>query len=285
MQARPLADGGDLLPLGQEAAEGGLADRAGLPARGGQAAPPDHAEDLGVAVLGGLHALTEAALDDLAGPRGGIEHGVRRRDRQPEGAGQVAQGEGPAGARPAGHQLIEGVDDGVHLGRHARRDGHAQAVAQQRGVGNLGEVLAPGEPHGHHAPGKLGARDAGRVGEVAVVPQLLDGDGAEQAQHVGELLGPARAATVGGALQLGVGLGDDLGVEQLAQLDGAQQLGQQRRVQGEGGGALLGGRGVALVHEGAGVVEQQRGGEGAGLLGGDLGDAHAAQRDRPQHLL
>ena len=55
--------------------------------------------------------------------------------------------------------------------------------------------------------------------------------------------------------------GDDLGIEQFAQLDAAQQLGQQRAVQRERGGPPLGQRAVALVHERADVAEQQRGGE------------------------
>ena len=54
---------------------------------------------------------------------------------------------------------------------------------------------------------------------------------------------------------------DDLRVEQLTQLDAAQQLGQQHAVQRQRGGAAFGQRAVALVHECPDIAEQQRGGE------------------------
>ena len=59
-------------------------------------------------------------------------------------------------------------------------------------------------------------------------------------------------------LQLTAGGRDDLGVEQLAQLDPAEQFGQQRGVQRQRGGTALGQRAVTLVHERPDIAEQQR---------------------------
>ena len=69
---------------------------------------------------------------------------------------------------------------------------------------------------------------------------------------------------------------DDRGIQELAQLHRAEQLGQKRRVKGERRRPLFRQRGIALVHEGAGVIKKQRGGKGRRLLRGDLRDAHAA---------
>ena len=68
-------------------------------------------------------------------------------------------------------------------------------------------------------------------------------------------------------------------VQQLAQLGAAEQLGEQRRVEGQRGGPAFGQRGVALVHERGDVAEQQRAGERRRLLGLDLHDADAAALD------
>ena len=119
-------------------------------------------------------------------------------------------------------------------------------------------------------------------GDVGVVSERIHGDWPHHPQRVGELLAGFRAAQ---AAELRVGFGDHVGVEKLPQLHGAQELGQQRRVEREGGGALFGERGVALVHEGAGVVEQQRGGERARLVRGHLRDADAARGQLAHDLL
>ena len=58
-------------------------------------------------------------------------------------------------------------------------------------------------------------------------------------------------------LRLTLELGDHVGVEQLAQLDRAQQLAQQRRIDGQCRCPSLGQWRVALVHEGAHVAEQE----------------------------
>ena len=75
------------------------------------------------------------------------------------------------------------------------------------------------------------------------------------------------------------GGGDDFRVEQLAQLDAAQQFGQQRGVQGQRRSAALGQRAVALVHERADIAEQQRRRERRRRGGLGLQYAHFARGD------
>ena len=62
-------------------------------------------------------------------------------------------------------------------------------------------------------------------------------------------------------LQLQLEVGERGGVDQVAQLVAAEQLGEQLAVQGQRRGAALGQGCVALVHEARDVVEQQRRGE------------------------
>ena len=73
--------------------------------------------------------------------------------------------------------------------------------------------------------------------------------GPSQPEQVGDALGVAGPALGVESLQLGLDLGEHLGVEQLAQLGPAEQLGEQALVEGERGGPALGDGGVALVDE------------------------------------
>ena len=105
---------------------------------------------------------------------------------------------------------------------------------------------------------------------------LVDGERAEQPQQVGDALGVPGPAVGREPLQLGLDLGEHLGVEQLAQLGAAEQLGEQALVERERGGPALGDRGVALVDELGDVAEQQGAGVGRRRLGLDVGDADLA---------
>ena len=84
-----------------------------------------------------------------------------------------------------------------------------------------------------------------------------------------ELVGVAGPAAVDQALQLELEVGEHVGVEQLAQLLGAEQLAQQVAVEGQRGGPPLGQRRVALVHVDGDPAEQQRLGERRRLAGVD----------------
>jgi hypothetical protein len=101
---------------------------------------------------------------------------------------------------------------------------------------------------------------------------LAFGQRPQHPQQVGDALGVTCQPVLGQVLQLARGRRDDRRIEQLAQLDAAQQFGKQHAVQRQGRGAPLGQRAVALVHKCADVAEQQRRrerGRGGGL---DLDD-------------
>ena len=99
---------------------------------------------------------------------------------------------------------------------------------------------------------------AADVGAAGPRGDLCCGQRAQQTQQIGDRLGVAGRPVGRQMLQLPAGGGDDLGVEQLAQFDSAEQFGQQRGVQRQRRGAALGQWAVALVHEGSDVAEQQR---------------------------
>ena len=98
-------------------------------------------------------------------------------------------------------------------------------------------------------PTSLGRRPVGDLGL---------GQRAEQSQQIGHALGVAGRRSGARCCSCGDGGLDDLRVEQFAQFDAAEQLGEQHAVQRQGRGAALGQRAVALVHECADVAEQQR---------------------------
>ena len=164
---------------------------------------------------------------------------------RPEVGGQVGDGERAVGAGVAGDQVAERVVDG--LGEDvgdARRDGDAERVAQTADVFDRGPALLAGHPDQGGASGRAEALET--VGDVGAgdgaVGDLLDGQGAEQPQQVGHALDVLGLAVGGEPLQLGLDLGQHLGVEQLAQLGAAQQLGQQPLVERQRGGPALGDR-------------------------------------------
>lgn len=129
-------------------------------------------------------------------------------------------------------------------------------------------MIGTGDPDLDSPAGRGQLRRPGRLG--APLGQLGVGEGTQHAQEVGDPLDVLDPPVLGEPLQLPLQLGEDLGVEQFAQLRPAEQLGEQMGVQGEGGGAPFGERRVALVQELGHVTEEERAGEGRGLLGGHL---------------
>ena len=89
-----------------------------------------------------------------------------------------------------------------------------------------------------------------------------------------QLVGAASPATLGQALQLELEVGEHAGVEQLAQLLGAEQVAQQVAVERQRRGPPLGQRRVALVHVRGDPVEQQALRERRRLGGVDADHAH-----------
>ena len=126
-----------------------------------------------------------------------------------------------------------------------------------------------------HSPA-AGAPAAGPRGDLVGV------EVAEAAQEVGDLVHGAGPALVDERLALELGLLERRRVEQLAQLLLAEQLAEQVAVERQRLCPPLGERGVALVHEGGDVVEEERRGERRRPrrlhpVDGDLAALHAAQ--------
>ena len=164
------------------------------------------------------------------------------------------------GPGPALHEVLDRVAAGVGLegGGDPGRHGHPQTVAQPGHVLHDGDHLAAGdaEPDGASGADQL-VQGGVQVELTDPLGELAGGERAGGAEQVVELLGGARAALLAATLQIGLGGGDDLGIEQLTQTVLAEQLGQQPGVQGQGRGLLLRQRHVALVDERADVTEEQ----------------------------
>ena len=104
---------------------------------------------------------------------------------------------------------------------------------------------------------QLGQPAGPRPVALAAQVELGGGEVADPAQHVVQLVGAAGPAAVGQALQVELDVGEHAGVEQLAQLLGAEQVAQQVAVERQRRRPPLGQRRVALVHVGGDPVEQQ----------------------------
>ncbi len=103
-------------------------------------------------------------------------------------------------------------------------------------------------------------------------------------EHVVQLVGRARPPTVGETLEFEFDVGEHIGVEQVAQLLGAQQVAEQVAVEGQRGRPPFGQRCVALVHVGGDPVEQQARRHRAGRTGVDVDDPDRPRPELAQHL-
>ncbi len=103
--------------------------------------------------------------------------------------------------------------------------------------------------------------------------QFFAGEIAQLQQEVVDAVGGARAVVFGEALCGLFHLGDGVGIEEFAQIGFAENLAQLLLVDGEGLGAPLGQRSIAVVEEICDVAEQERRGKGRGFAGVD--DVHA----------
>ena len=104
-------------------------------------------------------------------------------------------------------------------------------------------------------------------------PELVERQRPEQPELVVHLVDVAGQAAVDEPLQLELEVGQHVGVDQLAQLLGAEQVAQQVAVERQRGRPALGQRRVALVHVDGDPPEQERLRERRRLL--------AVDRDEP----
>ncbi len=128
------------------------------------------------------------------------------------------------------------------------------------------------------------ARRAMHRRALAAQIDLGNGEVADLAQHVVQLVGTARPAAVGQALQLQLDVGEHARVEQLAQLLGAEQIAQQVAVERQRRRPALGQRRVALVHVRGDPVEQQALRERRRLRRVDADDTHRPAAQLAEHL-
>ncbi len=183
-------------------------------------------------------------------------------DRPPEAVplGDHGDGERSVGAGPALHQILDGVAArvGLERGGDPGRHRHAETVPQAGHVLHHGDHLPAGDPQPDRASGADQVTQGGVEVELGhPIDQLGRGERPGGAQQVEQLLRGGGAPLLAQSLQIGLGGGDHLRIEQLAQPVLAEQLGQQTGVQRQGGGLLLRQRDVALVDERPDVAEQQ----------------------------
>ena len=160
-------------------------------------------------------------------------------DADAETLGGGIRGERAVRARVPRHEVAERVGERLEeRGRDADGQRHAERIAQAPGVFDGGDRGVPAIVTGIARRGDRPARRAARrrrasaaavgrprLGRAAGAARDLGGvERAEDAQQVGDALDAARAALGVEALRLALELGDDVGVEQLAHLDLAEQL-------------------------------------------------------------
>ena len=164
-------------------------------------------------------------------------------------------------ARVPRDQVTERVGDRLgERGRHPGGQRHTQRVPQPPGVLDGGPAGLAGDPELQRPalPRQISQPARGRGRVLAPLGHLGRGHRADAAQQVRHALGVPAGPFRGQPLQLPLGLPDHHRVQQLAQVSLAEQLGQQRGVQGQRLGPALGDRRVPLVHERADVAEQHR---------------------------
>jgi hypothetical protein len=250
------------LPRRQEPAERPLLHRLDLGPQPGERGSPQPPQHLRVAVLGavagpgGERGGPQLTTDQPAGPDHPVQHAGDHGDPQAEPGRRLGRPERAARAGVAEQQVAQRIRHrlGERLG-HADGQWYAERVADPTGVLDRAPPLLAGDADPDHPPHRL------QVGEPlrcdATVARLGGGQRPEEPQQVCRALGVAGMPVGGEPLQRPLDLDDHLGIEQLPDRLGAEQLGQQRRVQRQRGGAPLGERRVGLVEEHPHIAEQQ----------------------------
>jgi hypothetical protein len=146
-----------------------------------------------------------------------------------------------------------------HCASDAGRHRYTDRVAQSAKVFDGSPALTAWQPNfGCSSLGRQRCRPP-RVGAAA--HEVFVGQWTEYSQGVGDSLEVAESTLRRQPLHAGRNLGDRVGVEQLAKLSLAEQLGEQPGVDGQCGGTPFCQRRIALVQERTDVAEEQRAGE------------------------
>ena len=232
------------MPREREASERGLLDRLDLLAQACERALPQRAQHAAVDPLRAARAGAELPLEDRARLRELAKGTADLGGADAETAGELDGGEGSVGAREAPNERDErpGLVPEERIGKPRwHDDGHRDGatIALQ-----LEQPLIHSSARGR-ACGKL---IAGQIAEPQ--EQLVRGVRVSSGPIGHELL------------ELELELRQRVRVEELAQLDLAEELAELRRVHGQGLRAAFGEGRVALVDEVADVLEEERRREG-----------------------
>ena len=274
------------MPRRQEPGQRLGLDRLDLAPQRGQRAPPQLAQHVALAPLP-AHALgAELAAHDAAVGLQRHQHADDATLGHAEAVGDLALDERAVGAGVAPDEILQRPRHrlGERLRQPQRQRAPERVAVARRVVGG-----GPADLAGHDdLDGPLLGQQLGQprlvAGLLAAQVELGRRQVADPAQDVVQLVGAAGPAAVGQALQVELDVGEHAGVEQLAQLLGAEQVAQQVAVEGQRSGPPLGQRGVALVHVGGDPVEQQALGHRAGLGRVDGDDAHGPAAQLAEHL-
>jgi len=215
------------------------------------------AQDFRIAPLQADTAGPELTLHEPAGGLQPVQRVFDHGQTESEPRSDVDAVERPVGARVTRHEVTERVCDRLEedIGNTDRQRG-AECVSDPAGILDREPALFAADAHTNRPPLLFELRE--HLCSGAAQRQLFGREVAQQSQRIGDVLGVADRALRGQSLQLGFDLADGVGLEQLAQLCGAEQLGEQGGVECERRGTAFGERLVAFVHELPDVAEQQR---------------------------
>ena len=226
----------------------------------GEAAPAQQPQHLGVAPFGAASVRQELTLHDPARRREPPQSPGDHRHAQRVTRCDRIRAERPVAPCVPRHQVAQRV--GQRFGKRLRDTGrqrHAQRVAQSPSVFYRRPAGLAAHPDLERAArtGQLRQPAGGRLRHRAPRRRLLGRHRPDGAQQVGQPLDVPAFAVRREPLQLTFGVGHDGRVQQLAQVGLAEQVGQQRRVEGQRLRAPFGERRFTLVHESADVTEEQ----------------------------
>jgi hypothetical protein len=276
---RPRASGAvsvDVLPACEEPRQLALVGGLDLVPQVSEARAPHATKRLGVAPLALGAAGEQLAAHQLSRALE-LAQGGKRVDAI--ASRELAGGERPVGARVAAHQRDHRVVDRLEEGLGEPGGGrHAEGIAVEPSVlgGDPAFLAGHADPGGASLALELGEHRGRRVALGHPLCALVLGEVADTAQDDLERVAVAGPARIGAVLERVLHFGERRRVDQLAQLLLTEKLAQELSVERERRGAPLGVRGVALVHVGGHVVEEQRGGKRRGRRGLDLDERDPA---------
>ena len=275
------------VPREREPRERDLFDRLDLFAQPRERALTQGAQHAAVDPLGAARARAELALEDRADLGKLAERARDERGTDAEAARELDHAERTVRPREAPRERDEraqlaaqervreawGNDDAERVAVLARVLGRDPARLARDRHGDRAAVALQLEQPFVHSEARRRSRD-----------QLVAGQIAEPDEEIVCRIDVAGRAIGLEVLQLQLELRERVGVEQLAQLDLAEELAELRGIDGERLRASLRERRVALVDEVADVLEEQRRREGRRRPRIDRHDADVAAADRAEDL-